>query len=96
MSLTQEVVEMVNLKGWATADDLYAVLRGDGYTRQQVIKALQNARYRKLLVCDGHEPRRGEWEKRGSVCGTYRPKEPEHPANRMPRVASVWQLGAAA
>lgn len=76
----------------ATADDLYPMF--EGYTRQQVIKALQNAKTLGWLESDGHQPRRGKGAGSGGVCTTYRVKvsEAQAVANRRP-VSSVFQLG---
>lgn len=72
MSLTQAVVGMVKDMGQATADDLYAELKEEGYTRHQVIKALQNAGAHGYLEGAGHVPRRGIGAGMGSACTTYR------------------------
>ncbi len=72
MGITSKVAEMVRERGSATADDLFPLLQPEGYTRQQIIKALQNGRMTKLLACDGHTPKRGNVGG-GSQCAVYRP-----------------------
>ena len=64
----------------------------EGYTREQVIKALQNAKHRGLL-----ENRRGKGLGPGSMPSTYTPKRTPKQRAAAPsigRVASVWELGA--
>jgi hypothetical protein len=93
MSLTSRLVAMVNERGCATADDLLPECKG--YTRAQVLKALQNAKTTGQIDSDGHVPIRGESGRRGSVCTTYRPVtgEIERAARRLSgaaRFASVF------
>ena len=92
MSLTQTVADMVSERGAATVDDLLPELAEEGYTREQVIKALQNAKHRGLL-----ENRRGKGLGPGSMPSTYTPKRTPKQRAAAPsigRVASVWELGA--
>lgn len=72
MSLIQTVVAMVEEEGQATADDLFSILKDEGKTREQVIRALQNARASGFLLSSGREPRRGKGAGCGTECTTYR------------------------
>jgi hypothetical protein len=76
MSLIYTVVTLMRSLQSATVDDLYPML--PDYTREQVIKAMQNARQAGWLSCDGHQPRRAEVPSkratgvgRGSIPATY-------------------------
>ena len=90
MSLTQAVIDLVAERGRATVDDLCAELAEEGYTRHQVKRSLQNARFRGLLTCT-----RGKGLGKGSEPGTYEVKVVQAPVSAPIRpVASVWQLGA--
>jgi hypothetical protein len=69
--LTHIVTSLIAVRIYegGTVDHLMPLL--SGYTRRQVIKALQNARLRGYLECDGRGPRQGR-KSRGSDPGTYR------------------------
>ena len=98
MSLTVTVVRMVQDRAApTTVDDLMPELAEDGYTRDQVRKALLNAKFRGYL-----QNKRGRGIGRGSEPSTFTVKAGA--AARVtgmagpqivPAVASVWQLGAA-
>jgi hypothetical protein len=72
MSLTQTVIAMVRARSRASVDDLLPI---EGYTRAQVLVALQNARTQGWLDCEGHAPRRGTRSGRGSVASIYIARE---------------------
>ncbi len=80
MTLVIRVCHLVAEHNEATADDLYPLLANEGFTRKQVIRALQNGRNKKYLLCDGPVGRQGT-PKGGMACGTYRP----NPAQQLPR-----------
>jgi hypothetical protein len=82
MSLVEQVIDLVERRGAATVDDLLPEL--SGYTRTQVISALNWARQTGRLSCDGLGPRRGR-KGGGSNPGTYR-------AVPRPRINSVFAL----
>jgi hypothetical protein len=76
MSLVYTVVSLMQSARSATVDDLLPML--PDYSREQVIKAMQNARQAGWLSCDGHQPRRADSPSkratgvgRGSVPATY-------------------------
>lgn len=85
-SLRSTVVVLVGKQGSATADDLLSQL--PGYSRRQILSALQNARYAGLLDCDG--PRLGG--STGRMPGIYRPVNAGKPGRRA--LASIWEMGA--
>jgi hypothetical protein len=106
MSLASSVMTLMRRLECATVDDLCPHL--PGYTRDQVMTAMQNARVLGLLTCEGHQPRRSAGGGRGSVPSTYRfvampthkerqprPASDYLPLRRRelrPRVASVFEL----
>lgn len=91
MSAIRLVTELIDERGSGTVDDLMPEI--DGYTRQQVLNALQNAAAIGLITCDGRRPpQKGS---RLAKPGTYRTKKTEPTMRRRP-VSSVWQLGACA
>jgi hypothetical protein len=69
--LTHTVTSLIRVRGYegGTVDHLMPLL--PGFTRKQVIAALQNARWSGYLECDGRGPRKGRTA-RGSDPGTYR------------------------
>jgi hypothetical protein len=67
VSLLVRVAHMVKERGAVTVDDLMPL---DGYTRKQVLIALQNARYKALILSDGKGPTGGTG---GSTCAIYTP-----------------------
>lgn len=89
MSLTQTVIDMVEERGSATENHLLPKLAEEGYTRAQVRKALQNARFRGLL-----DVRKGKGLGKGSEPGTYTLAKPAAAPCHSVRLASVWDLGA--
>jgi hypothetical protein len=80
MSLIQTVVQMVRERGTATVDDLQPLL--PGYTREQIMTALQNGRHERLLTV---KRGRGLGPGKGSLPSQYSAvAQPE----RQPRAAS--------
>jgi hypothetical protein len=69
--LTHTVAYLIMARGHegGTANHLMPLL--PSCTRRQVIRALQNAKFRGYLECDGRGPRKGR-QTRGSDPGTYR------------------------
>jgi len=53
MSLLRIVTEKVRQRGRASPDDVLPELRAQGWTREQVITAFQNAQTRRLIRCVG-------------------------------------------
>jgi hypothetical protein len=80
--LSHTVTALIAARGYegGTVDHLMPLLCG--YTRSQVIKALQNARLRGYLECDGRGPRKGRIS-RGSDPATYRWTEDCQPAPKV-------------
>jgi hypothetical protein len=97
MNLMQLVVSIVEEDGSGTADTVLAQCP-PGCTRRQVIAALQNARSTGLLTTAGYAGVPGG---DGAKLAVYvpAPELPDTPPPyepRFPRVASVFDLGAAA
>jgi hypothetical protein len=90
MSLLYTVTQMVLARGRATVDDLMPEL--PGVTRTQAIKALQNARRKKLVSSTGQH----FGGRQGALPTTYTAYvEPEPVAEVVrKRVNSVWGLAA--
>jgi predicted enzyme involved in methoxymalonyl-ACP biosynthesis len=86
MSAIQTVTALIEEIGAGTVDDILADM--EGYTRRQVIKALDNAAYAGLITCDGYAGARKGPGARGSLPATYRAikKTQSRPA------ASVWHF----
>lgn len=85
MNLTREAAALVIAAGAATVDDLMPKL--EGFTRQQVMRALKAATDAGLIESDGWTgPRPG-----GSTPATYRAIRPR----RSRPAASVWELARA-
>lgn len=96
MSLTKRVVVMIGELGPASVNELMQVLAKEGYTWQQVLIALQNARARQWLESTGKQ-RREQGEGSGSRPSIYKlgPKSPP-PAQLTNQVAeAVCELGRA-
>lgn len=86
MSLIQTVAALVEEAGTAHADQLLPDC--PGYTRQQVISALQNAAQLGLIHCVA---RRCAGRPLGALPGIYAPgRSGETPKLRRAPVASVW------
>jgi hypothetical protein len=58
LSLIQTVVNLLKERGCGTVDDLHPLL--PEFTREQVLRALSNARQAGWLSCDGHQPRKAD------------------------------------
>jgi hypothetical protein len=86
MSLTQEVVDLVEEFGEASADDLAPHL--SDFTVAQIATALSNARFRKLLRCvDESKHIGGKAQSRNRYALPLPPEPPKyHP------VSSVWDF----
>ena len=90
MSLTQEVVDLVEEFGEASADDLAPRL--PEFTVAQIATALSNARFRKLLRCvDESKHIGGKLQSRNRYA---LPLPPEPPKYRP--ISSIWELGTRA
>lgn len=87
MSLIQIVSALVEERGTATADQILPDC--DGFTRTQVINALQNAAHLGLIRC---AKRLGPSAGRSTRLGIYEPIERSYGRP----VSSVWELGARA
>ena len=87
MSLVSEVVALIEEREAATVDDLLPDL--EGYTRAQVMTALDYATTRRLITCDGPRGPKGLKGRGGSLPGVYRRKP--QAASRL-GVRSVWEL----
>ena len=90
MSLIEQVTAVIEELGAGTADDVLEEMGEDcGYTRAQILVALQNAKNTRRLVNDGAHG--------GATLVVYRPA-PKPPGPRPP--CSVWEyaqrIGAAA
>lgn len=86
-SLTRRVADAINRRGKGTAADLLADL--PGCTLRQIVDALHHAKEARLvsLQVKGRSLGRGKgWAL--SIYGRY------VPAERLQRVASVWDLGS--
>lgn len=86
MSAIQLVTALIEELGCGTVEDLMPEM--DGYTRQQVIKALGNAAYAGLIRCDGYAGSRRGPGASGARPSTYRAIVKTHARP----VASVWQF----
>lgn len=107
MSLIQRVVAVIEELGEGDADRVHAELAGSA-TREQVIQALQNAKYTGLLESDGTKPPiKGSKAARLTTYRKAKPKDRPLPAASVwhyaqafaqepRRVSSVWDLGAQA
>ena len=87
MSATRQAAALIEERRSGTVDDILPDM--DGLTRKQALKALDNAVYNKLIVCDGVRPPRRKGEGRGSKPAIYRAKPKEE--YQGPRFGSVWQ-----
>jgi hypothetical protein len=88
MSLLQDVVRAIRAKGEASIDELHFA----GASRDQVQKAMQNAKTRGLIIAVRHRQRGQHKGRMGSV---YVAAEIEPPRGDygIPRISSVWDLG---
>lgn len=101
MSLRRIVTDMILERGTGTVDDLMPRLAGLGYTRDQAIKALHNAKSLGFLACDGAKPKRGVRpdEMRPAIYGPPKPQAGKLFAQLVKKkeerifVSSVFQLG---
>ena len=97
-SRTQTVIALVKERGQASADDLCPLM--PDCTREQVLKALENAKDQGWLDCAGHVARKGKGVGRGSRASTYTAREerrPVKPRKRTPgpvigKRLRKWQL----
>jgi hypothetical protein len=103
MSLRYMVIEKIKERGCGNVDHLMPELSQHGYTRKQVIQALQNAAYIGKLWTDGKsgQPGVARKDKRPSV---YWPgKKPNNPYGQLVKkqkakpervlIASAWDWG---
>lgn len=98
MSLRRTVAMMVQARGKATVDDLMQDGLLQGFTRKQVMQALDNARTIGLVVCAGKPSRVGAGPV-GSLPATYYPAGVEvvrvkraEPKPIPKPVSCVWNL----
>ena len=87
MSAIQTVTALIEELGCGTVDDLMPEM--EGYTRTQVIAALQNAANAGLITCDGYAGARKGHGARGALPSTYRAIVKQ--ARARP-AASVWHF----
>lgn len=104
MSLRRIVVDMICERGCGTVDHLMPRLASLGFTRDQAIKALHNAKNLGYLWCEGRAPKRG-LKPTDTRPATYWPgkKRPDpmyaqliakRPEPDRVLVSSVFQLGS--
>jgi hypothetical protein len=87
MSLIQLAADLIRERGHGTVDDILPEM--DGYSRDQVIKALNNATQYGLISCDGRGPRR-----KGAGIGksTTQPATFRAAERQYTRISSVFDL----
>jgi hypothetical protein len=92
MSLRQSVIDLVNEMGSADCDELHEKL--EGYTRQQVMNALKNARREGQVHCFGHARAfiGGGSEPARHYPGPKPMPGAKGPGRGKPPPASVWDL----
>jgi Fe2+ transport system protein FeoA len=104
MSLRRIVVDMITERGCGTVDHLMPRLASLGFTRDQAIKALHNAKNLGYLWCEGHPPRRGlrntearpatYWPGKKKADPMYSQLIPVKQERPRVLVSSVFELGA--
>lgn len=96
MSLRAEIIELVRERGSATVDELMPHM--EEWTREQVLRAMQRAKFERVFECDRNVGGRvGGSRKGGSKPARYRlhPRIQPPPPKVVPKpLASVWELAS--
>ncbi|MBA3773856.1 MAG: hypothetical protein H0X13_15600 [Ramlibacter sp.] len=85
MSATRQAATLIAQRGSGTVDAILPEMQG--YSRDQVLRALKAAAERGLITCDGNKQTPGV---HGGTPATYRA------IVRRPAASSIWQYASAA